>query len=122
MKLLIDECLHLSLVHRAHATGHMADHVAHLGLSGSKDWELMKIVIEGDYTLVTNNRSDFLALHRREPLHAGLIVIVPNVTPIQQQQLFDAALKHIGQRELMNAVIEVEYEGNAIRCSEYPLP
>jgi hypothetical protein len=49
-------------------------------------------------------------------------VIIPNVTPTQQQELFDAALKHIGQREMVNTVVEVEYDGTQIRCSEYPLP
>jgi predicted nuclease of predicted toxin-antitoxin system len=122
VKLLIDECLHLSLVDRAHAAGHAADHVNYLGLGSFKDWELMDIVIERDYTFVTNNRSDFLALHGRRQLHAGLIVIIPNVTPTQQQELFDAALKHIGQREMVNTVVEVEYDGTQIRCSEYPLP
>jgi predicted nuclease of predicted toxin-antitoxin system len=107
VKLLIDECLHLSLVDRAHAAGHAADHVNYLGLGSFKDWELMDIVIERDYTFV---------------LHAGLIVIIPNVTPTQQQELFDAALKHIGQREMVNTVVEVEYDGTQIRCSEYPLP
>jgi hypothetical protein len=45
-----------------------------------------------DYTFVTNNRSDFLALHGREPLPAGVIIIVPSVTPVCQRELFSAAL------------------------------
>jgi hypothetical protein len=48
--------------------------------------------VERDYTFVTNNRSDFLALYRRTPLHAGLVIIVPNVEPALQRQLFEAAL------------------------------
>jgi predicted nuclease of predicted toxin-antitoxin system len=39
VKLLIDECLHTSLVELAHAAGHVADHVNYLGLGGLKDWE-----------------------------------------------------------------------------------
>ena len=31
---------------------------------------------------MTNNRSDFLVLHGQEALHAGVIIIVPNVTPV----------------------------------------
>ena len=64
VKFLIDECLHLSLVDCAHAAGHEAHHVNHLGLGSYKDWQLIGIIVEQDYTFVTNNRSDFLTLHR----------------------------------------------------------
>ena len=121
-KLLVDECLHLSLVHLARAAGHVADHVIHLGLGGSKDWKLMAFVVKHDYTFVTNNRSDFLGLYSKIPLHAGLIIIVPNVTPSRQQGLFQAALDHIEGREPVNSVIEVDYRGGGIECREYPLP
>jgi hypothetical protein len=63
VKLLIDECLHTSLVEVARAAGHLADHVNYLGLGSSKDWQLMATIRAQDYTFVTNNRSDFLALH-----------------------------------------------------------
>jgi hypothetical protein len=75
-----------------------------------------------DYTFVTNNRSDFLVLHGQEPLHAGVIIIVPNVTPIRQRELVKAALEHIGARDLTNTVVEVKYARNQIECSEYVLP
>lgn len=73
MKLLIDECLHTSLVTAAHSAGHSADHVSHRGLGGLKDWQLMRVIREQEYTFVTNNRSDFLDLHAKERLHAGVI-------------------------------------------------
>jgi predicted nuclease of predicted toxin-antitoxin system len=119
LKFLIDECLHTALVELAHATGHAADHVNYLGLGSSKDWQLMALVLEQDYTFVTNNRSDFLALYSQAPLHAGLIVIIPNVAPDRQRQLFDAVLKHIGQRDIVNSVVEVEFFGTEVRCTEY---
>lgn len=122
MKLLIDECLHTSLVNVAHSAGHTADHVAHRGLGGLKDWQLMQVIREQEYTFVTNNRSDFLALHGKEPLHPGVIVIVPNVIPSQQRELFAAALKHIGMRDFTNTVVEVQFVGGDIKCSEYELP
>lgn len=121
-KLLIDECLHASLLDLAHAAGYAAEHVNYLGLGSSKDWELMKLILEADYTLVTNNRVDFLTLYQRAPLHAGLIIIVPNVKPALQQELFRAALHAIGSRELVNTVVEVEYSGKEIECRQYPLP
>ncbi|MGB2778770.1 MAG: DUF5615 family PIN-like protein [Candidatus Acidiferrum sp.] len=122
LKLLIDECLHTSLVELAHTAGHVADHVNYLGLGSSKDWQLMATIRAQDYTFVTNNRSDFLALHSREPLHAGMIIIVPSVTPARQRDLFSAALKHIGARDLTNTVVEAKYVRNQTECSEYALP
>jgi predicted nuclease of predicted toxin-antitoxin system len=122
VKLLVDECLHVSLVEIAHAAGHIADHVNYLGLGSSKDWQLMATIRAQDYTFVTNNRSDFLALHGQEPLHAGVIIIVPSVTPIQQRELFSAALRHIGAKDLTNTVVEVGYAGKQIVCAEYSLP
>jgi len=122
VKLLIDECLHTSLVTVAHSAGHSADHVSHRGLGGLKDWQLMRVIREQEYTFVTNNRSDFLDLHGKEALHAGVIVIVPNVVPLQQQELFAAALKHIGTRDLTNTLVEVQFVEGNIQCLEYELP
>jgi len=122
VKLLIDECLHTSLAAVAHSAGHSADHVSHRGLGGLKDWQLMRVIREQEYTFVTNNRSDFLDLHGKEPLHAGVIVIVPNVIPSQQRELFTAALKHIGTRDVTNTVVEVRFVRDEIQCSEYELP
>jgi predicted nuclease of predicted toxin-antitoxin system len=122
MRFLIDECLHTSLVKVAHEAGFAAFHVSHVGLSGLKDWQLCEKVIQDEYTLVTNDRLDFLTLYRSQPLHAGIVVLVPNVVPAQQRKLFQAALTHIGQRRLDNAVIEVELRGSTIQCFEYAFP
>lgn len=81
MRFLIDECLHASLVATAEARGHEAWHVNWLGLSGETDWNLMLRVIADDFTFVTNNAADFRRLYARVPLHAGLVIIVPQVAP-----------------------------------------
>jgi predicted nuclease of predicted toxin-antitoxin system len=121
MRFLIDECLHTSLVGVANKAGFTADHVTHLGLGGSKDWQIMETVIRRDYVFVTNNRTDFLTLYRKRLLHAGLVILVPNVTPARQRELFDALLIHIAERDLVNAVIEAEFVDDEIHCIEYPL-
>lgn len=82
----------------------------------------MDTILERDYTFVTNNRSDFLALYSGASVHAGLVIIVPNVTPIRQRELFQAALDHIGNSEIVNAVLEVEYRADRIECREYSMP
>ena len=122
MRFLIDECLHTSLVKVAHGAGYLCEHVNFLGLSGQKDWELMRTVQVGEYTFVTNNRTDFAALYDQEELHAGLVIIVPNVPPAQQCALFQAALSHIAGRDLINAALEVDIGGATIICREYPHP
>jgi len=98
MRLLIDECLHESLVGLAHAAGFEATHVNHLGLSGWPDWALAERIINDEYTFVTNNRADFLQLLGGIELHPGLVVLVPNVAPALQRALFRAAIQY-GQEE-----------------------
>jgi len=122
MKFLIDECLHTSLVTVAHEAGHLCDHVTFLGLGGRKDWQLMPEIRREEYTFVTNNRTDFIALYAKEKLHAGLVVILPNITPSLQRELFGAALSHVGEKDLINAVLEVDLAGSTAICREYSYP
>jgi len=122
MKFLVDECLHTSLVPLAHEAGHICDHVNFLGFGGHKDWRLMITIRREDYTFVTNNRTDFTTLYGKEKLHAGLVIILPNVTPSRQRDLFRAALSHIGKRDLINAVLEVGFVGAKASCQEYSYP
>jgi predicted nuclease of predicted toxin-antitoxin system len=122
MKFLIDECLHTSLVNLAHHAGRLCEHVTLLGLGSRKDWQLMTRIRRDDYTFVTNNRTDFMALYAKEELHAGLVVILPNITPSRQRELFRAALSHIGKGDLTNAVLEVDVAGSTITCREYSYP
>ena len=55
------------------------------GLSGVQDWNLMAPIREGDFTFVTNNAKDFRRLYAREDIHAGLVILIPNVPPDLQQ-------------------------------------
>ncbi|MBV9268108.1 MAG: DUF5615 family PIN-like protein [Acidobacteriaceae bacterium] len=122
MRFLIDECLHESLIGVARGAGFEATHVNHLGLSGKPDWELAARIVKDEFTFVTNNRIDFMRLFRKMELHAGLIIIVPNVVPTAQRAMFQAAISYLGGKELINSAIEVSLEGNAVKCVEYPLP
>ena len=122
MRFLIDECLHESLVGVAHAAGFEANHVNHLGLSGKPDWEVAERIIKDEFTFVTNNRIDFIRLFSKMELHAGLIVIVPNIVPSLQQALFEAAIRYIAGRELVNTVVEATVVSKVVSCVEYHLP
>ena len=94
MRFLIDECLHESLVGVAHDAGFEAMHVNHLGLSGKPDWALAERIVKDEFTFVTNNRVDFIRLFGKMELHAGLIVIVPNLIPALQRALLVSALQY----------------------------
>ncbi len=85
VKLLIDECLHTSLVKVATDRLYEAYHVAHLGMSGLKDHELMLRIRDEDFTLVTNNAIDFRRLFRKDQIHPGLVIFVPSVAPAIQR-------------------------------------
>jgi predicted nuclease of predicted toxin-antitoxin system len=122
MKFLIDGCLHTSPTALAHDAGHASEHVNFLGLGGQKDWQLMTKIRMEDYTFVTNNRTDFAALFAKQQLHAGLVIILPNVTPPLQRKLFRAALAHIGRRYPVNAVLEVDLVGAIASYREYSYP
>jgi hypothetical protein len=73
--------------------------------------------------VVTNNASDFRRLYATQPLHAGLVIIIPSVNRVEQQRLFRGALDELGQLgELINRVLEVDIDGDEVVFSLYDLP
>ena len=123
MNFLIDECLHTSLVEVAVERGHEATHITYRGLSGVQDWNLMAPIREGDLTFVTNNAKDFRRLYAQEDIHAGLVILIPNVPPIEQRELFDAALDDLEVSPgLINEALEVGIVEGDIQITRYELP
>lgn len=123
MRFLIDECLSIDLVSVAHRAGHQAQHVARVGRAGWKDWNVARYAADGDFVVVTNNASDFRKLYAVQPLHAGLVIIIPSVSRLEQQRLFRGALeelRHFG--EPINHVLEVDLEGGDVTFTFYELP
>lgn len=106
----------------AHAAGFEAAHVNHLGLSGAPDWKLVDRIVSEEFTFVTNNRFDFVRLFSKLELHAGLIVLVPSVSPSMQRILFEGVLRHLAGRELINGVIEATLQDEEVACLEYDWP
>jgi len=121
VKLLIDECLHTSLVKVATDRLYEAYHVAHLGMSGLKDHELMLRIRDEDFTLVTNNAIDFRRLFQKERIHPGLVIVVPNVPPAIQRALLETVLDYIGDRDLLNRAIEIKLTGDTSEIEEYEI-
>lgn len=118
---LVDECLSLELVAQAQARGFHATHVVFRGLQGRSDRELVAAAVAENFTLVTNNRRDFLRLYADVDLHAGLVVIVPGgLVSERQLQLFDLAIDAIAEAgDIVNQLVEVDGDG-AVRFT--PLP
>jgi predicted nuclease of predicted toxin-antitoxin system len=123
MRFLIDECLTIDLVSVAEHAGHEAQHVARVGKAGWKDWNVARHAAEGDFIVVTNNASDFRRLYAVQPLHAGLVIIIPSVNRSTQQQLFRGALDALAQfGEPINQVLEVDIEDDEMAFRLYDLP
>lgn len=114
MKLLIDECLSPSLAAIARARGIAADAVAHFGKEGWQDHSLASFALDNDYTIVTNNRRDFLRLYATLEVHAGLIIIVPRASRERTRQLFAIALDRLEALAdvPINKVLEVLESGD----------
>jgi predicted nuclease of predicted toxin-antitoxin system len=123
MRFLIDECLTVDLVQVASQAGHEALHVAHVGKAGWKDWNVVRYASEGDFVLVTNNASDFRKLYATQPIHAGLVIIIPNVKRPEQRRLFRGALDALAASgEPVNRVLEVDTDGDDVTFDFYDLP
>ena len=123
MKFLIDECLHTSLIKVAESRGHEGSHVNYLGLGGKADHDLMPVIVSGDYTFVTNNARDFRKLYKKQALHAGLVIVIPQVAPDRQRSLFETVLAEIAKgSSMVNEVIEIALDGNEAVLTVYALP
>lgn len=107
MKLLVDECLSEKLAQLAWRRGYAeASHIKWIGKRGWKDWELINVILDGDWTFVTRNSGDFRGSSKAPgsrgqyaevKLHAGLICLNGPVTMNLelQQELFSCALDYI---------------------------
>ena len=122
MRFLIDECLPLALTEIANKEGYEAQHVAHIGKAGWSDQKLVRHAYAEDFIVVTNNAHDFRKLYAQQPLHAGLIILLPNTSPGIHKQLFKYALELLAAKgEPINQALEMGLEGEDMTFSLYDL-
>jgi predicted nuclease of predicted toxin-antitoxin system len=119
-KILIDENLSPSLVADAQEKGFFCTHVNHLGKTGTKDWELKRIILNGDWTFVTNNSIDFrgpadnpgsTGEYADVRLHAGLVSIDARfgLNLNLQRQVFRLILDELAKNgDLTNQLLQVD--------------
>jgi hypothetical protein len=136
VKFLTDECLSPELAKQAQSEGYgESSHVVWMGLGGWKDWELMPVILDSDWVLVTRNSEDFRGqasrpgskgLYSRVALHAGLICLngPPGLFLGLQMELFGYALQKLAvDPDLINQVLEVTLDPeDQILVQRYALP
>ena len=99
-------------------------HVNHLGLRTETDWELLAIVAEQDWVLVTNNAIEFRGRYREIELHPGVIFLLPAVRRLEQIRLFEAALKHVQfHADMVNRAVDITFDPQQrVLITAYDLP
>lgn len=111
-RFLVDENLSPLLVGPARARGLEAMHVNHLGLRTETDWDLLRVVAEQDWVLVTNNAIEFRGRYREIELHPGVVFLLPAVRREAQLRLFEAALDRVRDHpDLVNTALDVGFDG-----------
>ena len=134
-KILIDENLSPSLTADAQQKGFLCSHVNHLGKTGTKDWELKRVILEGDWTFVTNNSIDFRG-PANEPgssgeyadvrLHPGLVCIdAPFGLNLDlQRQILGLILDDLAKNgDLTNQVLQVDvWKDGRVQLERFALP
>ena len=123
-RFLIDENLSPALVEPARRRGFEAMHVNYLGLRTETDWDLLKVIAEQDWVLVTNNAIEFRGRYRDIELHPGVIFLLPAVRRAEQLRLFEAALHHVStDGDMVNRALDVAFDRNrAATVTAYDLP
>lgn len=136
MKFLIDECLSPKLTELARKSGYgESSHVVWIGQAGTKDWDLISLIVDGDWTFVTRNSVDFRGAasdpgakgqYARVSLHAGLICLngLDGMTRDIQIELFEQALQELAVNpDLVNQVLEISLDNDdRLRVVRYALP
>jgi len=137
VKFLIDECLSPELAKLAQNKGYWeSSHVIWRGLGGRKDWELMPVILDGDWTFTTRNAVDFRGplsrpgsrgLYAGVAIHAGLVCLnaPDDVMDLDLQlELFEEALAELEiDSDLVNEVLDVHLEDTGeLRILRYELP
>lgn len=123
-RFLIDENLSPALVEPARQRGFEAVHVNHLGRRTETDWDLLKVIAEQDWVLVTNNAIEFRGRYRDIELHPGVVFLLPSVRRPDQVRLFEEALNHVGTyTDMVNRALDVTFDSNrSVIVTAYDLP
>ena len=88
-------------------------HVNHLGLRTETDWDLLRVIAEQDWVLVTNNAIEFRGRYRDIELHPGVVFLLPAVRRAEQVRLFEAALVCVRSNpDMINRAVDVAFDAD----------
>jgi len=100
-------------------------HLRDLGLLSVKDWTLLRYILTGDWTLVTNNVEEFRERYtRRVRLHAGVVFLV-GVDPGRDVQIeaFKTVLSSIDENpDIVNREVLVRRRARGWVMTRRALP
>jgi len=123
VRFLIDECLSIDLVSLAARPGTKPSTLPVPARLDGRTGTSRAMPPKGNFVVVTNNASDFRRLYATQPLHAGIVIIIPNVNRVEQPRLFLGALDELARSgEPVNRVLEVDIEGDEVTFKLYDLP
>ena len=81
-KIYLDDCVYAKeLVRQLELAGHQVVTPAQAGIAGRADDVHFRFAVEQALVLLTKNPPDFLALHDKEPTHAGMLLIYQDNDP-----------------------------------------
>lgn len=98
LRLLIDEDTQARrLVELLRGQGHDVLTVTEAGGIGAPDVVILDLAIREQRVLLTRNCADFIALHRQQPAHPGILCIYQDADPAKAMsyQVIAAALAHL---------------------------
>lgn len=91
-RLYADEQFPRPVVEHLRSLGHDVLTVQEAGNSGASDPEVVVFAIANDRAILTQNRRDFVKLHRDQPDHAGMVICSDNQNFIQLAERIHSAI------------------------------
>ena len=110
LRFLVDQDVSPKNVAQLNARGHHAEHVAHVGLAGKKDHELVAYAFAHSLIIVTKNPSDFVKLAGHAEVHPGMILLRDgHLRTHEEWAWLEPVLAHLEAASLdpINKVIDV---------------
>ena len=72
--------------------------------------------------MVANNASDYRRLYAAQPIHAGLVIIIPSGNRLGRQRPLLGVIEELARfRDPVNHVLEVDIEGDDVTFNLYAL-
>jgi len=122
VKGVLDENLTPRAALQLNAAGHDFWHVRDRGLIGRPDQVIWQRALGEGRVLFTVNHGDFVALASRSELHAGLVLVPPDLLIAEQCSMLMTFTRNSADADLTNEVISLAEDGTATSSSSSARP